>query len=249
MTYIPQLPCSKPLVPISQLNYALPSHSLLTRAIPYAFMVQALHSLTTISRLPTLIITHTVPSHGLQGTAGWHLQTVNVPLFLGSHSHRLVAPNSSLSGNYLTTYSVLLYNGLQQQGLLHLPRLCQGNCLSLRLSWTACPQAWTLLSSCPRDIASGQTTQKTPFLTVFPLLHDVAIHADHTENIVSRSTSICCVVWHLPLLHHCILCHFLAMAVSAFSKYITISWLFTEDLTNTCNLWSERLIFLKDYSS
>jgi hypothetical protein len=50
----------------------------------------------------------------------------------------------------------------------------------------------TLLNSCPagpHDIILGQTQQKTPFLAVSPLLHGVAIHADHTEITVHSSTS------------------------------------------------------------
>jgi hypothetical protein len=54
------------LVPISQLNYVLPGHSLLARAIPHTLMVQALHSLTTISRLLTLMTTlHESLSHAV----------------------------------------------------------------------------------------------------------------------------------------------------------------------------------------
>jgi hypothetical protein len=65
------------------------------------------------------------------------------------------------------------------------------------------------------DIASGGTPQKTLFPTFLLLLGDVTVVADHTENTISSGTSIGDLVWHVPLLHHCLLCRCLAMAASS----------------------------------
>jgi hypothetical protein len=105
--------------------------------------------------------------------------------------------------------SALLRNDLQQWGLLRqgatfwddLRRvfLPTANCRQLAsLDWLACASIF-----CTDPL-------RTPLPTIPLLIHDVAIRANRTENTVPSGTSIGYVAWRVPLLRHCLLCHYLS---------------------------------------
>jgi hypothetical protein len=64
--------------------------------------------------------------------------------------------------------------------------------------------------------------QRTPLLVVL-LLHDAATGKGRIENTVPSGTPIGYVAWHIPLLHHRLLCHCLSMAASSIFHVVIFS--------------------------
>jgi hypothetical protein len=87
------------------------------------------------------------------------------------------------------------------------------------------------------DIAFGQTTQKTPLLPVALLQCDVAVVADHIENIASNYSSVvafismAAVTWHL--LSHCLAT---GMFAEPFSSNSCLCYLHNSGFQQRCHI-------------